>query len=489
MRDVFIAGVGQTAVTKEPQTRGYHLGADALKAAIHDASVEPRRIGALYVGNMLSGILTQQQQLGALIAELADLPAIEAVTVEAACASGGAALRLAYQAVAGGMHDAVAVCGVERMTGVDRDVITRALATAADWELEGVYGESFLSLNARLMRAYMAKYGVAAERFAPFAIAAHKNALTNPNALLHKPLDVETYRASRIVTDPIRLFDVSPVCNGAAAIILAAPHVAAALPRGSAVRIAGSALATAPLALARRPDPLDLTSVTRSTHQAMTQAGISHGDVDLFELHDAYTIMTALTLEAAGFARRGAGLDYADVERIGLRGELPIATFGGLKARGHPSARAVATRSSRPYLQLTERAGANQVPGAERSARAEHRRHGRDRREPRPHARAIVRSGTEFSAARLGLDRDDTRPRRGFAAVRPVALRIRLQSRLRPDAPTSGTACAPSAVNSQPHTSAPTGPAHELPHLAALGAVRRARRSSRRCCRRAGCRP
>ena len=101
------------------------------------------------------------------------------------------------------------------MTHVERDVVTRALATAADWELEGVCGESFLSLNARLMRAYMEKYGVAAERFAPFAITAHHNALTNPNALLHKPLDLETYLASRIVTDPIRLFDVSPVCNGA----------------------------------------------------------------------------------------------------------------------------------------------------------------------------------------------------------------------------------------------------------------------------------
>jgi acetyl-CoA C-acetyltransferase len=363
LRDVFIAGVGQTAVTKEPQTRGHHLGADALHAALHDAGLEPQRIGALYVGNMLSGILTQQQQLGPLIADLAGLPGIEAVTVEAACASGGAAVRLAYQAVAGGIHDAVAVCGVERMTHVERDVVTRALATAADWELEGMCGESFLSLNARLMRAYMGKHGVAAERFAPFAITAHRNALTNPNALLHKSLDLETYCASRIVTDPIRLFDVSPVCNGAAAVILAAPDVAAALGR-SQVRVAGSALATAPLALARRPDLLDLTSVTRSTHQAMTQAGVSHDDIDLFELHDAYTIMTALSLEAAGFARRGAGLDYADSDRIGLRGELPLATFGGLKARGHPVGASGCYQLVEAFLQLTERAGANQVPGA-----------------------------------------------------------------------------------------------------------------------------
>ncbi len=313
MREVFIAGVGQTPVTKDAQSRGRYLGAAAVKAALADAGLEPNRIGALYVGNMLSGILAQQQQLGGLIADYSGLAGIEAVTIEAACASGGAAVRVAYQAVAGGIHDAVAVCGVERMTHVERDVVTRALATAADWELEGVCGESFLSLNATLMRAYMSKYGVTAERFAPFAITAHQNALTNPNALLHKRLDLETYMKSRIVTDPIRLFDVSPVCNGASAVILAAPHVATKLANGSRVRIAGSALATAPLALARRADPLELTAVGSSTRQAMKQARIGHDDIDLFELHDAYTIMTALTLEAAGFARAGTGLDYADV--------------------------------------------------------------------------------------------------------------------------------------------------------------------------------
>src|SRR5688572_5499485 len=364
LRDVFIAGVGQTAVTKDPQARGRYLGATAVKAALAAAGIEPQRIGALYVGNMLSGILAKQQQLGGLIADYTGLAGIEAVTIEAACASGGAAARIAYQAIAGGIHDAVAVCGVERMTHVERDEVTRALATAADWELEGVCGESFLSLNATLMRLYMAKYRVAPERFAPFAITAHRNALTNPNALLHKPLDLDTYLASRIVSDPIRLFDVSPVCNGAAAVILAAPHVAEALCRRSRVRIAGSAVATAPLALARRPDLLDLTAVTSSTKAAMKQAGVGHDDIDLFEPHDAYTIMTALTLEAAGFAEPGRGLELADGERIGLRGELPLATFGGLKARGHPVGASGCYQIVEAFLQLSERAGENQVPGA-----------------------------------------------------------------------------------------------------------------------------
>jgi acetyl-CoA C-acetyltransferase len=359
---VFIAGVGQTPVTKDHRSRGRYLGAAAVESALADARIATQSVGALYVGNMLSGILAHQQQLGGLIADYTGLAGIEALTVEAACASGGAAIRVAYQAVAGGIYDVVVVCGIERMTHVGRDSVTRALATAADWELEGVCGESFLSLNATLMRAYMETYRVRPERFAPFSIVAHRNALTNPNALLRKALDVETYLAARIVADPIRLFDVSPICNGAAALVLAAPH---AIERGSPrVRIAGSAVATAPLALARRADPLDLSAVTTSTRQVFEQARVTHADVDLFELHDAYTIMTTLTLESAGFAARGAGLDYADVERIGLRGELPLATFGGLKARGHPVGASGCYQMVEAFLQLTERAGANQVPGA-----------------------------------------------------------------------------------------------------------------------------
>jgi acetyl-CoA C-acetyltransferase len=142
------------------------------------------------------------------------------------------------------------------------------------------------------------------------------------------------------------------------------PNGAADTGATARVRIAGSALATAPLALARRADPLELTAVGTSTRRAMEQAGVAHRDIDLFELHDAYTIMTALTLEAAGFADYGAGLEFADEERIGLSGELPLSTFGGLKARGHPVGASGCYQMVEAFLQLTERAGANQVPGA-----------------------------------------------------------------------------------------------------------------------------
>ena len=368
MRDVYIVGVAQTPVTKGTSVRCRELGAGVIRAALEDAGLSGDRVAALYVGNMMSGILGHQQQLGALLADEASLDGIEAVTVEAACASGAAAARLAYLAVAGGMHDAVVVCGVERMTHVEHDTVTRALATAADWELEGARGETFLALNAKLMRAYMDAYGVRSEEFAPFSIAAHRNAMTNPNALFHKSIDTDAYLGSRLVADPLRLFDASPICDGAAAVVLAADPIAAEVISAQerpGVRIAGSAAATAALTVSRRDERLPMRAVERSTGLALQQAGITHRDVDMFELHDAYTIMTVLSLESAGFAAPGKAAKLAVDGGIGLDGELPIATFGGLKARGHPVGATGLYQLVEAYAQLAGLAGANQVAGAE----------------------------------------------------------------------------------------------------------------------------
>src|SRR5690606_15069636 len=214
VRDVYIVGVSQAPVTRDTSIRGRYVAASVVREALTDAGIDKDRVDALYVGNMTSGLLAGQQQLGGLIADYAELSGVDAVTVEAACASGAAAARMAYQTIAGGINDVVVVCGVERMTHVDRDTVTRALATAADWELEGARGESFMSLNAQLMRHYMDRYGARPEDFAPFSINAHKNALANPNAVFHKPVDLESYMASRVVIDPIRVLDSSPVCNG-----------------------------------------------------------------------------------------------------------------------------------------------------------------------------------------------------------------------------------------------------------------------------------
>jgi len=365
VRDVYIVGVGQTPVTRDAAIPGRELAARAIGAAVDAAAIDRDAIDSLFVGNMTGAVLDRQQQMGGLIADYAGLTGIEAVNVEAACASGAAAARMAYLTLAGGMHDVAVVCGIERMTHRDRDSVTEALAMAADWELEGSRGESFISLNARLMRMYFETYGKAAEDFAPFAITAHHNAMSNENAVFHKSIGLGDYLESRIIIDPVRLYDVSPTCNGSAAIVLAAGEAAKRLGNGGPrILIAGSAAATSPVALERRNDPLSLEAVARSTSAVLDQAGLTQAEVDLFELHDAYTIMSALCLEAAGFTPPGTATEFARDNRIALDGDLPISTMGGLKARGHPVGATGVYQLVEAYLQLAGRAGANQVANA-----------------------------------------------------------------------------------------------------------------------------
>ena len=363
MRDVYIVGVSQAPVNRNADLRGRHLAAGVVRNAMSDAGIEAPEIDALYVGNMTAGVLGQQQQLGSLIADYSGLSGIEAVTTEAACASGAAAARMGWQTIAGGINDVVVICGMERMTHADTDSVTQALATAADRELESSRGETFLSLNARLMRAYMEKFRVQAEDFAHFSINAHGNALSNAHAVFHKAIDADDHMRSRIIVDPIRLLDVSPICNGSAAVILGSEQVMRRLkPNGAArVCVTASSAATAPLALERRADLLRLEAVEISTKQAFLNAGIGHKDVDFFELHDAYTIMSVLCLESAGFAPPGTATAFGQEGRIRLDGDLPISTMGGLKARGHPVGATGVYQMVEAYLQLAEQAGNNQI--------------------------------------------------------------------------------------------------------------------------------
>jgi len=343
------------------------MAARAITAALGEARLGPREVTALIVGNMMSGMLAQQQQLGALFADVAGLRGVEAATVEAACGSGAAAARWGYMCVAGGFHDVAVVCGMERMTHAPRETTTASLATAADWELEGCAGESFLSLNATLMSAYMKMWDVGARDFAHFAINAHRNALGNPNALLRKPVDMEAYLASRLVAAPVKLLDAPPICDGSAVIVLATEEIARSTERAGrpVVRVRASAMATDSLALKGRRDLLTLDGAALSSARAFEQAGVGRGDIDLFELHDAYTVITALSLEAAGFAERGRGVHFGKDGEIAIAGRLPISTMGGLKARGHPVGATGVYQLVESWLQLAGQAAPNQVRNAE----------------------------------------------------------------------------------------------------------------------------
>ena len=362
MRDVSIIGIGQTKVAEHWDRSLRHLAGDSVLAAMKDASIETA--DALYVGNMLSGLLTGQEHLGALIADFVGLRGIEAVKVEAACGSGAAALRMGYAAVAGGIHDIVIVCGVEKMTDTANAETTTGLAMAADADYEAIHGLTFVSINALLMRRYMYEYGIEHEDFAHFTVNAHENAVANPNALYRNRVKVEQFARARMISDPINLLDSSGIGDGAAAVVLCPTSVAREYGNGQAVRILASSMATDAVAVHDRPDPLWLSAAEASSFKAYQQAGIVPGDIDLFELHDAFTIMSALSLEAAGFAERGKGVWLARSGDITRNGRIPVCTMGGLKARGHPVGATGLYQVVEVVQQLRGEAGENQVPNA-----------------------------------------------------------------------------------------------------------------------------
>lgn len=360
MRDVSIIGIGQTTVAEHWDRSLRHLAGDAVLAAMHDAGIE--MADALYVGNMLSGLLTGQEHLGALIADFCGLRGIEAVKVEAACGSGAAALRLGYAAVAGGIHDVVIVCGVEKMTDTVNAETTTGLVMAADADYESVHGLTFVSINALLMRRYMYEYGIQHEDFAPFAVNAHRNAVGNPNAMFRQPITAEQFARARMIAEPINLLDSSGIGDGAAAVVLCPTSMSREYRNGGVVRIRASTMATDAVAVHDRPDPLWLSAAEASASKAYQQAEVGPRDIDLFELHDAFTIMSALSLEAAGFAERGKGVWLAQSGEIAREGRIPICTVGGLKARGHPVGATGVYQVVEVIQQLRGEAGSNQLP-------------------------------------------------------------------------------------------------------------------------------
>jgi acetyl-CoA C-acetyltransferase len=362
MRDVSIVGIGQTKVDEHWDRSLRHLAGDAVLAAMEDADVETA--DALYVGNMLSGLLTGQEHLGALVADFVGLRGIEAVKVEAACGSGAAALRMGYAAVAGGLHDLVVVCGVEKMTDTVNAETTTGLVMAADADYESIHGLTFVSINALLMRRYMYEYCVGHEDFAHFTVNSHRNAAGNPNAMFRDPVTVEQFSRARMIADPINLLDSSGIGDGAAAVVLCPSNRASEYVNGRAVRIRASSMATDTVAIHDRHDPLWLSAVEASTFKAYQQAGVASADIDLFEVHDAFTIMSALSLEASGFAERGKGTWLAKAGEISREGRIPICTMGGLKARGHPVGATGIYQVVEVAQQLRGEAGVNQIPNA-----------------------------------------------------------------------------------------------------------------------------
>lgn len=334
MREVAVIGIGQTTIDEHWDKSLKELAGEAALAAMQDAGVNG--VDGVFVGNMMSGSANRQQQLGAHIADWIGVRYANAMHIESACSSGSAAFRSGLMAVGSGMMDTVLVVGVEKMTDSPGSEITAQLATAADADWEVFQGVSFIALNALVMNRYMHEYGWERHHFSQFSINSHANAVHNPVARLGKPLTEKGYLNAPMICPPISLMDSSSVGDGAAAVVIVPAEQLKRYPQQKVVKVLGSGAATDTIAIHGRKQPLWLTAAEKSALKAYGQAGITPADIDLFELHDAFTIMAALSLEACGFAQPGQGPRLALDGEIAIGGRIPVCTRGGLKARGHP---------------------------------------------------------------------------------------------------------------------------------------------------------
>ena len=359
MREVAVLETGQIPVSDHWDKSLLEIAGEPVLQIFEKTGLH--NVDGVFIGNMLAGSTNNQLHLGSYLGDWLGARHTEGMHVESACSSGASAFRQALTAVASGELNTAVAVGVEKMTDSPSETITAELATASDSEYERDMGVSFVSLNALLMRRYMYEYGKTREDFAGFTVNAHANAVHNPYARFRSPVTKEAYMKSAPVCDPVSVLDAPPVVDGAAAVLL----VPLEYVRGvNIVRVIGSGAATDHASLHARKDPLWLSAAEKSAKQAYEKAGIGPDDVDLFELHDAFTVISALSLEACGFAERGHGTDLAVNGDITLGGRIPISTRGGLKARGHPVGATGIYQIVEAVEQLHGLCGQGQVEGA-----------------------------------------------------------------------------------------------------------------------------
>src|SRR5512136_3246886 len=365
MRDVAVIGIGCTRFGEHWDRSFRDLFVEAGALALEDAQLSGEKIDAMYVGNMSAGRFIEQEHIGALIADYSGMATrhIPATRVEAACASGGLAFRQAVIAVASGMEDIVVAAGVEKMTDVEPGASTDTLTGAADREWEGFVGATFPGLYAMIATDYMHRYPLTREQLAQVAVKNHYNGARNPIAQYQQEITIETVLRSTMVAEPLRLFDCSPITDGAAAVIVA-PLDRAREFSDRFVKVRASAQASDTISLHDRADISTLDATVAAGRWALTSAGLSHRDIDLVEVHDCFTIAEICAIEDLGFCRKGDAGRLTEEGVTALDGDLPVNTSGGLKACGHPVGATGIKQVYEITQQLRGEAGKRQIDNA-----------------------------------------------------------------------------------------------------------------------------
>ena len=326
MKRVFIKGVYQTAFGELWDRSFGDLLIEAGQGALKEARVEPGEIEAVYVGSMLAERVVEQGHLGAYLSSELGMNC-PAVRIEAACASGGLAVREGFLGLLSGEYQTVLVAGVEKMTDACSPEVTSGLMGATNGE-EGAHGFTFPAIYALMAKAYQDEYGLTERELAAVAVKNHYHGSLNEKAHYQKVISLKEAMTSEMICEPLRLFDCSGITDGAAAVVLSRK-------KGPA-EILGSGVATDSLTLSGRKRFFSLEATQGAMAKALKMADIKREAIDLAEVHDCFTIAEIMALEDLGFYERGNGKKVALRGESYFNGRLPINPSGGLKACGHP---------------------------------------------------------------------------------------------------------------------------------------------------------
>ncbi len=358
--NIYVTGTGITKFGELWNISPRTLAGAAMDEAIAEAGITRTKIDALFVGNMLSGILGRQEHLGAFFADelKLDCPAFK---IEGACASGGLAVHNAINAVASGLYETVAVLGIEKMTDHRPEDVASALMGAGN-DFERTSGITFPGLYAIFTRSYMAKYGATEEELAGVSVKNHFHASLNPAAQFKFPVSAEQVMRSPMVADPLKLLECSPISDGAAAIIITSNQKR----KNRKVKITASVVATDTLGLAERKSLTELSATKKAAEKAFKIAGRAPVDIDVAEVHDCFSIAEVFALEDIGFCKKGRAARAISKGEftLGSKKKLVVNTSGGLKGCGHPVGATGVKQIIEIVRQLRGDAGKRQVKGA-----------------------------------------------------------------------------------------------------------------------------
>jgi acetyl-CoA acetyltransferase len=388
-RGVAIVGAGMSKFGAFPDKSSRDLFVEAFQFMRRsvDKDFDPADIETLYIGNFSSDLFEGQSHTAPIMADVVGLASRPTTRIEDACASSGVAMRQGILAIASGLYDVVLVGGIEKMTNLPTAEVTDTLAAAADTLYEIPAGFTFPGFYAAIASAYMHKYGMKPEHLMNVAIKNHENGALNPNAQFgisipawmegrkasaeRKGKPVPTWkdemeflhddRANPMIAWPLRLFDCSPITDGATAVLLVADEIANQF-TDHPLHIIGSGQAS-DVALHDRDDLTTINAARRASQEAYAMAGVSPKDIRVAEVHDCFTIAEVVATEDLGFFMPGEGFKAAEDRVTARDGVKPINTSGGLKSKGHPVGASGVGQTVEIFKQMRGQAGERQVTG------------------------------------------------------------------------------------------------------------------------------